>query len=137
MYGGVCYNLLVTQHEAFSHWHNRALSELKAAEILFQNDDQLHGQVLFHCRLTIELALKAAYIQAKDKRAPFTHDINELASLLKDSWTEEEKDAFDELSAFAILARYGDEEWFEENATKENAEVWLSKTKDFVHTLLP
>ncbi len=127
----------MTQNEAVAHWESRARAEMRVARVLFEKDDpEFYGQVLFHCHLALELALKAAYIRAHDEAAPFTHDINELAQLVKESWSQKESLAFEELTEFAVLARYGDEEWFETNATRGKAAEWLKKTEEFVSTIL-
>lgn len=128
----------MTQDEAVTHWQERAQIELKAAKVLFeQYDSRLYGEVIFHCHLSLELAMKAAFIQEQEKAAPFTHNLGELASLLSLDWTSEEQDDFDQLSDSAVLARYGDARWFAEKATKENAEMWLQKVESFLSRLLP
>ena len=128
----------MTQDEAATHWQHRARSELKAARILFEKGEpDVYGEVLFHCHLALELALKAALIREKDTAAPFTHDLNELADALKATRTQDERDAFEEITDCAILSRYGDEAWHASKATQENAQKWLQKTEKFLATLLP
>lgn len=103
---------------------------MKAARILFEKEEpDVYGEVLFHCHLAIELALKARYIDQKDGAAPFTHSLSDIASYLDDPSLENEQDAFDQLSEYAILARYADEAWFAKHATKKNAASWLQKTE--------
>lgn len=127
----------MTQDDAVSHWQLRARSELKAAQTLFEKeDDNLCGAVLFHCHLALELALKAEFIRKNDEAAPFSHDINELANAIREGWDEQEKIAFEQLTEFAVLARYGDEEWFENNATRERAREWLKKSEGFISAIL-
>lgn len=96
----------------------------------------LFGAALFHCHLAVELALKAEYIRQHNAAAPFTHDINELAVAVRDSWQKQEKVAFEQLTEFAVLARYGDEEWLEKNATREKTDEWLAKTENFLSAIL-
>ncbi len=128
----------MTQEEAVSHWQKRSSAELKAARILFeQGDSELYGEVLFHCHLALELGLKAEYILQKDTAAPFTHDLNELANALKSNRRQEEKEGLEEITKFAILSRYGDEEWFASSATAENAGKWLQKTEKILSALFP
>ena len=135
--GRVCYSSDMTQAEAAEHWERRARSELKIARILFENaEPDVYGAILFHCHLSLELALKAEYIRQYDSAAPFTHDINELAAAVKEGWQKQEKLAFEQLTEFAVLARYGDEEWLKENATRDKAEEWLKKTEVFISILL-
>ncbi len=121
------------QDEAVAHWQQRAKAEWKVAKNLFEMQDRdVYAEVLFHCHLALELALKARYISQEDEAAPFTHSLSDIASYLKDAWLENEQDAFDQLSEYAILARYGDNKWFAENATRQNAAVWLEKTRQLL-----
>ncbi|MBU0459140.1 HEPN domain-containing protein [Patescibacteria group bacterium] len=123
----------MTMDEAVNHWQRRSRSELKAACILFEKQEpEVYGEVIFHCHLASELALKAKYIQENDTAAPFTHNLSELAKLLDEQWTESDYMNFDQLSDNAVLARYGDEEWHENYATKEKAMIWLEKTEEFL-----
>ena len=126
----------MTQNDAVTHWQKRAASELKAARILFETkESDMYGEVLFHCHLALELALKAQYIVEKDTAAPFTHDLNELADTLEGDRDQDERGAFEEITNFAILSRYGDEKWFASKATKLNAKKWLEKTEQILSTL--
>ncbi len=128
----------MTQEEAASHWQKRAKAELKGAVALFEKQDpELYSEVLFHCHLSIELALKASYIMEKNTSAPLIHNLGELASLLHRKWTDAEQDDFDQLSRFSILARYGDAQWITEEATKENAEQWLQRSNHILSLLVP
>lgn len=128
----------MTQNEAASHWQKRARSELKAACVLFEKgDNELYGEVLFHCHLALELGLKAQYISKKNTDAPFTHDLNELANALEINRKKDERADLEEITTFAILARYGDEEWLAAEATEINAEKWLQKTEKILFTLFP
>ncbi|OGJ65940.1 hypothetical protein A3A67_03695 [Candidatus Peribacteria bacterium RIFCSPLOWO2_01_FULL_51_18] len=132
------YNNRVTQDDAVAHWRQRSRSELKAARIFFgKKESDVYWEVLFHCHLAIELALKAEYIREKDRAAPFTHDLGELAEDLKIEWTADEQESLDEITDFGALSRYGDENWFASNATKSNAEQCLEKATQFLSKLLP
>lgn len=127
----------MTQDEAATHWQRRARAEWKAARILFENGDpDVYGEVLFHCHLALELALKASFIREKNSAAPFTHDLNELADSLKGERTQDERNAFDEMTDAAILARYGDEDWYSSHATQSNTEKYMQKTEEFLSQLL-
>lgn len=127
----------MTQEEAVSHWQNRARAEIKAAQVLFEKQDpDLYGEVLFHCHLALELALKAAYIREKDTAAPFTHDLGELAGKLKISWEAHEQEDFNEITDLGILSRYGDQEWHASHATKTKTDVCLRKTEQLLSKLL-
>ena len=127
----------MTQDEAAAHWQQRARSELKAARILFEKEEpDVYGEVLFHCHLAIELALKARYIREKNAAAPFTHDLSELAEELQIEWTSDEQEDFDEITDFGTLSRYGGQQWFASNATKENAEYYVQKAEQFLSKVL-
>jgi len=126
----------MNRQEAVTHLQKRARCELKAARILFEKNEQdVYGEVLFHCHLAIKLALKAAYILEKDTAAPFTHDLGELAGDLKIEWTPDEQESFDEITDFGAFSRYGDEHWFTSSATKQNAEQCLEKATQFLSML--
>ena len=123
----------MTQDEAATHWQQRARSELKVARILFEKGEpDVYGEVIFHCHLALELALKAKYIQEHNAAAPFTHNLGELAQTLDEKWSESDRKDFDQLSDNAVLARYGDEEWHTRHATKEKARMWLEKVGSFL-----
>lgn len=112
------------------HWQQRARSELKAARVLFEKQESdLYGEVIFHCHLSLELALKAKFILEHDTAAPFTHSLGKLAQTLDETWSESDRNDFDQLSDHAVLTRYGDEKWYREHATKQNAETWLTKAE--------
>ena len=120
----------MTQDEAATHWQKRARAELKTARVIFEQEDpELYGEAIFHCHLAVELALKARHLEELNKPAPFIHNLGELAHALRGEWTEDELDDFDELSDSALLARYGDREWYEQSATKENAGRWIEKVE--------
>ncbi len=110
----------MTQDEAATHWQKRAHAELKAARILFEKEElDVYGEVLFHCHLALELALKAAFIRKEDTAAPFTHDLNELADAMQIIRTQDERDEFEEITECAILSRYGDEAWHGQRQRKK------------------
>lgn len=128
----------MTQGEAVSHWQKRAQAELKGAKLLFAKGDvELYGEVLFHCHLALELALKAEFISEKDAAAPFTHDLRELAEKLTVDWQADERENFDEITDLAILSRYGDAEWYARHATKGKTQECLQRTEQLLSKLLP
>lgn len=126
----------MTQDEAVNHWGKRARTELKAAHVLFEKkDSDMYGEVLFYCHLALELALKSAYIREHERAAPFTHDLNELANALERDLRNQIED-LEEITEYAVLARYGDEEWLRTKATQEKACEWLEKTERLIGPLL-
>lgn len=126
----------MTQSEASAHFRHRSLAELKVAKKLFEtSDEDMLPAVLFHCHLAVELGLKSCFIEQRDAAPPYTHNLNELADQLREKWSSELREAFDALSSFCILARYGDEDWLEKEATKENAGAWCTKVDAFLSQL--
>ena len=127
----------MTQEDTVTHWQMRAKAELKAAQTLFKTDDgDMYADVLFHCHLCMELALKSLYVQQFDKAAPFTHDLNELAHMLSIVGMEQYEDDFENMTENAILSRYGDGEWLQRKATRAHAQHWLQKTEEYLSLLL-
>ena len=76
--------------------------------------------------------MKPRYMETNAEEAPYTHDIADLAVLLRDDWNTEELDEFDKLSDFAILARYADTKWLEEEAKKEKVDQWIIRVDHFL-----
>lgn len=123
----------MTQNEAATHWQKRAHAELKGAKALFEkHDSDLYGEVLFHCHLALELALKSQYILEKDAAAPFTHDLGELAKNLQTVWDVHERENLDTITEAGILSRYGDAQWFATHATKEKTGECLQNTEQLL-----
>lgn len=128
----------MTQDEAVTHWQKRARAELRGARVLFdKGDNELYGEVIFHCHLALELALKAKYIDEHKKAAPFTHNLGELAETITEEWSGSDRRDLDQLSDTAVLTRYGDQEWYIENATKEKAAEWLEKAAQLLTKIQP
>lgn len=126
----------MTQGESSAYWRDMARTELKAARLLLEGGDaHLYREVLFHCHLAVELALKAEYIRRMDAAAPLTHRLSELADMLDIAMTSVDHDGLDQLSEYAILARYGDREWAASHATNENAIRWLQKSETIIEEL--
>ena len=123
----------MTQQEAVHEWRHRARSQISIARDLAKTDDkEYYIQALFHCHLGLELGMKARYMETNAEEAPYTHDIADLAVLLRDDWNTEELDEFDKLSDFAILARYADTKWLEEEAKKEKVDQWIIRVDHFL-----
>jgi len=125
---------LVTREDAVQHWQQGARDALKSSKLLCRGKQ--YASALFHCHLAVEKALKAAYIEQHDEDHPYTHDILQLALLLKKSWTVEEKTIFSELTDYAVAARYGDPSFADQQATEQNAVRWIETTENFLRTFL-
>ncbi len=129
----------MSQEEIIKHWHMGAHDALDVARLLAQNGK--YALALFHCHLAIEKALKAVFILEKNKNPPLTHDLSALAEQLSSHWSEQEEDLLDDLSGYSTAARYEDQRWHEQKATKDNVEMWLRNTNllfakldQFLHT---
>ena len=126
----------MTQQDSIKHWRGRSRSELEMARSLLQEErEDFRAGALFHCSLSLELGLKAKFIEEHKKNAPYTHDLVELAHLINEQWTEKQLTAFEDLSEFAVLCRYGDEQWLEEKATTENVNKWIDQVDNFISLL--
>lgn len=55
------------------YWKKGAISDIETAEILINNNKNLHG--LFFCHLVIEKILKAFYVKHNLRLAPKTHNL--------------------------------------------------------------
>lgn len=128
------YNTTMTQEETISHWRREAMGSLTMAKAGLKEKE--FSMSLFHCHLAIEKALKAEYISMFDKDHPYTHDLLELALMIKEEWTEMDKSMFSELTDYAIAARYSDPEWAKEFSTEDNASQWINKTEEFLSSFM-
>ncbi len=115
----------MSQEEIIKHWHRGAHDAFEAALLLLENGK--YALALFHCHLAVEKALKAIYIFEHDKNPPASHDLTFLAGQLSSDWNEQEEDVLDDLSGYSTAARYEDQRWHEQKATKENVQEWLKK----------
>jgi len=125
----------VTQDDATKHWQRGAQESLRLAELA--QGEGSYSLVLFHCQLAVEKALKALYIQEYDASPPPTHNLALLASHLSRAWTKEELRQFQELTDFAVKARYDDPVWADAYATEEHSSLWLQHTHALLSSLLP
>ena len=125
----------MTTKDVIAHWHKGAKSALRIAALAQKVGE--HELALFHCHLAVEKALKAAIMERTGKPHPKVHNLSRLAPLLGDEWTEDERELFDALSAFAIAARYDDPAWALRYATAANATHWIERTTAFLASHQP
>ena len=118
-----------------AHWRAGAKDALESAEVLHKA--RKYALALFACHLAVEKVLKAAFLQERDEDPPPSHNLPHLASHLSRVWSEEEKTALEELTDYAVAARYDDPGWAERQATKENTAHWIVRTKEFLTLLIP
>lgn len=125
----------MTNQETIALWRKGARESLRLAE--FAHSEGMYALALFHFHFAVEKALKALYMEEKNEQPPPMHELLPLAEKLSHEWLEDEMFLFDSLTTFAVRARYHDAEWAEKQATKENAEYWLEKTKALFAKLFP
>ena len=123
----------MTEADVIAHWRKGAADEVQSAKLL--RDGCQHPAALFHCHLAIEKALKAEYMQERQKEAPLTHDLLQIALQLKRQWSSEEKKLLADLTEYAVAARYDDPFWAEREATAENVTAWIARIESFLSSL--
>lgn len=90
-------------------WLTFAQSDLNAAHILLQSQEDYPRQVCFLAQQAAEKALKAILVLL-ECRFPYTHDLDHLREIIPPGW--QVKEAFPKLyalSIWAIDARYPDD----------------------------
>ena len=120
--------------DIIEHWQQGAHDALEMAQLAVQAGKFDHA--LFNCHLAIEKALKVLHMKQKQADAPWTHDLVYLSGLVDIDWSLQEKELLQELSDMAVDARYHDPLWAKEEATKENAEFWVTNVQLFLSTHL-
>jgi HEPN domain-containing protein len=126
----------VTTSDVVAHWRKGARDALRLAVI--SADQRVYELAIFHCHLAMEKALKAAIMEEKREPHPKSHNLDRLAFLLRDDWSEADRKLLDTLTTFAVAARYDDPAWAERFATAKNARRWIQQTEQFLtrHSLL-
>ena len=125
----------MTQEDAIKHWRREAQGSLTMARAGLREKE--YTLALFHCHLAIEKALQARYMEEQGEAAPFSHDLQYLASLLTRDFSEVDLALLSELGKFSVQARYSDPFWAEAQATEEQTSLWIEKTAAFLsHFLL-
>lgn len=125
----------MTRASIIAHWRKGAADALESAELL--HNAEKFALALFACHLAVEKALKAAFLRDHDREPPPTHNLTHLASHLARVWSADEKRALEELTDYAVSARYDDPGWADRQATKKNSAHWLAQTKNFLSLLIP
>jgi HEPN domain-containing protein len=126
----------VTTADVIAHWRKGAKVALRLAVVCA--DERAYELALFHCHLAVEKAIKAAIMEKTRKPHPKVHNLDRLAFLLRDDWSEADRNLFDILTSFSIAARYDDPAWAERFATAKNARRWIDQSEQFLsrHSLL-
>lgn len=124
----------MTEADVIAHWRRGARDEMESASLLC--DGGKYAGALFHCHLAVEKTLKAEFMEGHRKEAPLTHDLLQLAMQLTHPWTEQEKKILADLTEYAIIARYDDPLWAEQEATKKNVTDWIAKVDKLISPFL-
>lgn len=125
----------MTEVEIIAHWRKGAADALEMAALAFQAAKYDHA--LFNCQLAVEKALKAGIMERTGQPHPRIHNLGQLAALAGGKWTPQEQQMFDDLSAFAVAARYDDPPWAEQYASRDNASRWIDAVTSFLSRYLP
>lgn len=81
---------------------------------------------LFIGHIVLEKLLKANAVKEKNKHAPFTHDLTQLASLSGIEFNEEQLDCLDTITTFNLNARYdSNKQAFYKKCTPEFSKKWI------------
>lgn len=107
-------------------WLGKADEHLAAASVLLGSDH--YSQCVFLCQQTMELLLKAIWIEKADEGLPRrTHDLVSLAQELDLALAEEQLEFLRRLSEQYIPTRYAD---VRVEYTREDAVQYLQKTEE-------
>lgn len=120
----------MSEEEAIKFWQKSAEEDLKVAEDNLELGH--HHWALFFFQLVLEKILKSLIIKRKNKAPIPTHDLVRLALEAGVELTNEQKIDLKEITSYNIEARYDDIKLsFYQKATKEYAEKWAQKCKEY------
>jgi len=125
-----CIMNMMTEQDLIEFWKKSAESDLKVAQdnIKFGH----YNWALFFFQLVLEKILKSLIVKRKGESSLPSHDLVKLASEAKMNLSEEQKQDFKEITSYNIEARYDDIKLsFYKKATKEYAEKWAQKCKEY------
>ena len=129
------YTVTMTRMEIINHWRKGSQDALRAAHVLY--NDNNFSLALFDCHLAVEKALKALAMKQHNKEPPFSHDLVFLAEQVRHKLTKRDNEFLLTLSDFAVDARYDDPTWAEKWATKDRVADALKNTDRILRSLLP
>ncbi len=108
----------MTKDELIMHWIELSDENYKSMLNLFSVNEYMWS--LFVGHLALEKLLKAYYVQVKDKKVPYIHDLFKIALECDLELSEEQKDSLQYITLFNIQARYDDyKREFYKKCTKE------------------
>lgn len=120
----------MTEKDLVKFWQDSAESDLEVA----QDNIRLghYHWALFFFQLVLEKILKSIVVKRKSENPLPTHDLVKLSSKADIKLSEEQKQDFKEITSYNIEARYDDIKLsFYKKATKEYAEKWAQKCKEY------
>ena len=118
-----------------SHWLERSKYDLETAKAML--DTRRYLYVAYMCQQAVEKLLKAIIAQHGKENLPI-HNLNRLAELaeLSGELEEEQIDLLAELTAYNIVARYGDyKESLSEIVDIQKAKFLFDKTQELFQWL--
>jgi HEPN domain-containing protein len=89
-----------------NHWIETSDEDYNTMLIL--NQAKSYNWALFLGHVSLERLLKAFYVKAFRKHAPFTHNLFRLVELCNFEISDEYSDWFDKITSFNLNARYYD-----------------------------
>lgn len=120
---------------ALKQWLERVQYDLGTARALLKMRKYLY--VSFMCQQTVEKAIKAI-LASRNQEIPLTHNLRKLAVVagIENELGAEEIDFLEQLTPFAIKARYGSyKKGLSEICDRSTAEHFLKQTEKFIKWL--
>lgn len=110
------------------YWKELSDYDIETAKFMFQT--KRYPYCLFMCHLSIEKMLKAVIVKQKEKQAPYSHNLINLAKRTEIKFSKENKILLADLTEFNLEARYP--EWqkkFYTKCSKKYTEKYFNQTK--------
>lgn len=123
----------MTKLDKINHWLKLAIEDLDFAHYSFKGKYFLNT-VLF-CHLTIEKAIKAAYVEVNEIAPPFIHHLIKLSKKAEiyDDLTKKQIKFLKELNPMNVKARYPEEkDKIVQKLNKQVCEEILFETKEML-----
>lgn len=120
----------MTAKDLIKYWITGAENAWTTAEVLFKN--KRYSDCLFFTHLALEKIIKGLIVQKTDEQPLPIHDLKKLARQTGLSLNSKQETDFDEMTTWNISARYDEIKFnFYKRATKEFAQNWFSKAKEY------
>ena len=117
------------------YWYETSEEDFDVATVLFDKEKYTHAMFFLH--IAVEKMLKALYVNRNKKDAPYSHNLQNLATKITNiEFNEEIITLLTELTTFNISTRYNDyKRSFEKVCDKKFAEKYFEKAKDLLKWL--